>query len=74
MIVVNNNLVFANQQDNSNHALFLFSSPDGIHWTDQEYSGLRMSGPPAIALFNGNVALQYRSVNSSDMESNLVAP
>lgn len=72
MVTINNNLVLANQQDSSNHALFVFSSPDGTNWTYQEYSGLYLSNAPALALFNGDVALQYRSNSSSDMETNLV--
>ena len=61
MVVFNGNLVLANQQNNSNRALFVFSSPDGVNWGDQEYTGIRMGGVPALALFNSDIALLFKS-------------
>jgi hypothetical protein len=65
MVNFNGSLVLANQQNSPNH-LFIFTSPDGVSWTDQEYSDL-LGGGPAIALFNGGVSLAYKSASSTNL-------
>lgn len=65
MVVFNNNLVLATQQNNSNSELFIFSSPNGTSWTVQGYPNFILGSYPALALFNGNISLQYPAKTST---------
>jgi hypothetical protein len=76
MVTIDDELVLANQQDASPYGLIVLSSPDGTNWSIRNYptSGedLYLGNAPALALFNDDVALQYRSNTSAYMEANLV--
>ncbi|QMV18633.1 hypothetical protein GOB94_08005 [Granulicella sp. 5B5] len=73
MVAIGNTLVLANQQNNSNHALFIFSSTDGVNWTAQEYSGIKVGATPAIALFNGDVSLAFQTNNATTLSTDIAA-
>jgi hypothetical protein len=65
MVVFNNTLVLANQQNNSTHDLFIFVSTNGANWTAQQYTSIQMGSTPGLALYNGDLALQFQSNSGS---------
>ncbi len=71
MVKINNTLLLANKQNNSNHALLIFSSTDGVNWSDQEYPGIQVGWTPGIALFNGDVSLLFTSGSEQPLSTDI---
>lgn len=65
-LVLRGAIAAAIQSTQSNHDLWVFSSPDGQNWVGHDYgTTIQIGGTPTMATFNTNVCLTYRG-NGTD--------
>jgi|GEM_PF-2807528 len=61
MLVWQDELIFAAQQNNGEHALDIYASLDGVNWVTNRYFGIDIGATPGLALYNGGLTAAFKA-------------